>query len=152
MRSGATLTALNRLLDAAIRIGGATRGTIQIVNERSGSLEIIVHRGFDQGMLDAFHRVLRQDASACARAWHHGQRVLVADVDSDPYFGLYTGVSDERFRAAQATPLTTPAGRVIGVLSTYFPSPVRLSREATHQLDRLAMEIATVLDASRGRS
>lgn len=135
---------LNWAVDSAIRVTNATKGNLQIFDPASGALQIVAHRGFKQPFLDFFKRVTG-DESACAKAFGTCQRVTVEDVTESPIFCGTPALEvllDARVRAVQSTPLVGSSGAILGVLSTHWPSPRRLSNDALVKLDVLARTVA----------
>ena len=86
-RSGVALKdVMAEVLDAAIWISKADKGNVQIYDEESRTLKILVHRGFDSPFLDFFASVDVDEASACGVALAEGQRQPVEDVLQSPVF------------------------------------------------------------------
>jgi hypothetical protein len=116
---------LPRALDGALSLMGADQGNIQIRDPATGALRIVTHRGFDAGFLDYF-AVVDDDHSACGRAAKGGAQAVITDVNADPRFAPHRDVAAvSGFCAVQSTPLIDHAGRVVGMISTHFPSPYR---------------------------
>lgn len=140
------------ILDAAIDFTGADKGNIQLLNSNSTTLEIAVHRGFEEPFLDFFERVEEGEAAACATALKSTERVIVDDVTcSDIFAGqpsldvlLAAGV-----RSVQSTPLMSSTGRVLGMISTHFRSPHRPGERELGLMDLLARQAADYLESTR---
>ena len=139
---------LNSLLDdvieAAIIMVGANKGTLQLINPDSEALEIVAQRGFDQSYIDFFSSVTHGSAAVCASAFHQGKRVIVDDVTNSPIFidtpalevQLAAGV-----RTVQATPLIDRRGKIIGMLSTHWSKPqLHLDENDLRYIDLLARQ------------
>jgi PAS domain S-box-containing protein len=139
---------LERFLDAAIRITGADRGNLQLLDE-SGGLTITAQRGFDQPFLDYFNRVHTRESAACSSALSRRERVIVEDVASSALFAgaparevlLEAGV-----RAVQSTPLLSRTGRVLGMVSTHYRVPCRPEERDLKLLDLLARQAVDTLE------
>lgn len=130
---------LNWVLEAALRVSGAEKGNLQLVDE-AGELHIAVERGFGHKFLDFFDCVHRGEA-ACGTALQRGETVMVEDVTCSSIFQKTPALEvllDARVRAVQSTPLIGHGGQVVGVLSTHWSSPRRLSAEELLQLTLLA--------------
>ena len=124
----------------------ASFGNIQLLNDSTGGLEIVVSRGFDRSFLDHFHIVPADCPSACGRALMLGQRVQIRDVAADPYFTPFLDVASRAgFRSVQSTPIPGPGGRILGIISTHFRSPNVLSRSASEHLDRCAAKAGRLM-------
>lgn len=140
--------AIAALLERAIDVDGASKGNVQYFDETGDYLEIVAQRGFNREFLQLFQRVRSDEPSVCARAARQGCRVAVSDVTMDRPFAPYLSVArDNDFRAVQATPVFAPGGDLLGVLSTHFARPHRLSAEAGTALDRLARNLSRLLVA-----
>ena len=139
---------LNWAVDSAIRVTNATKGNLQVFDPASVALQIVAHRGFNQPFLDFFKQV-NGDESACAKAFGTRQRITVEDVTESPIFygtAALEVLLDARVRAVQSTPLISSSGAILGVLSTHWPSPRRLSNDGFVKLDVLARTVARWLE------
>lgn len=133
---GGIKAALFRLLDCAIEIDGARAGNVQLFNPSLGGLEIVAQRGFDAAFLQLFCLVRPDEPSACARAFRNRERVVIVDVNEDPHFVPYLSMmSQSGVAAVQSTPVLDDRAVPIGVLSTHFPRPCRLSAQGALALD-----------------
>jgi PAS domain S-box-containing protein len=140
---------LQAMLGAAIAITAADKGNIQLIDPRTGALQIAAQRGFDDSFLAWFANVDREEATACAAAVGSAQRVIVEDVaDSDIFRGqtslpmlLRAGV-----RAVQSTPLVSSDGNLLGVISTHFARPHRPGERQLRLLDLLARQGSDFLE------
>jgi len=151
-RAGDLRSAVEAILDAAIKLHDTNLGNIQLFDEKTGDLTIIAQRGFKTPFLEFFASVSASDSSACARALLDGGPVIIADVEQDEGFAPYRAVAAEAgFRAVQSTPLITSAGEIVGMLSTHFPQPHEPSRLAmltTQLYARLAADAVVRLKTS----
>ncbi|MBV8745684.1 MAG: PAS domain-containing protein [Xanthobacteraceae bacterium] len=135
-----------RILDAAIALANANKGTFQILDARTGALVIAAHRGFEEPFLDFFAAV-RDDVSACGVAMLCGSRIIVEDVEE----GLFVGhksqqvLIDAGVRSVISTPLTSGSGKVLGMVSTHFTQPHHPTTRELHFLDLLARQSADYL-------
>jgi PAS domain S-box-containing protein len=140
-------TALDDVLENAIATCGADLGNIQLMNPRTGALEIAVQRGFRQDFLDHFREVRVEEGSACARALQHGERMLVEDVELDPEFAPHRRIAASAgYRAVLSTPLKTHGGRIAGILSTHFRAPHRVPERDQQLLDLYARHAADLIE------
>jgi len=139
-------TALGDVLENAIASCGAAFGNIQLLNPRTRALEIVAHRGFNQEFLDYFREVHVEEGSACAQALQSGKRMIIEDVELDPSFEPHRRIaSTAGYRAVQSTPLEAHDGRIVGMLSTHFRVPHRVSESDQRQLDLYARHAADVI-------
>jgi GAF domain-containing protein len=136
-------------LDAAVEGTGADMGNIQLA--RPDGLVIVAQRGFDPTFLEFFACVRRE--GSCGAARHLADRVVVADVQSDPIF-VGTDAAEvmehARARACQSTPLIGASGEVLGVLSTHYEKPRRPSEQEFQVLNHIAARATFWLDGGSG--
>jgi PAS domain S-box-containing protein len=140
-------SALEDLLDNAIASCNADFGHIQLYDPQTGGLEIVAQRGFQQELLDSLYRPRIYDGSAVSRAFQNGERIVIADVSTDSAFAPLRGIAAATgFRAVQSTPLKTHDGQIVGILSTYFRNPHRLSERDERSLDLYARHAADLIE------
>ena len=104
---------LQRIMDAAVNIMGADRGTLKLVE--GDFLLIVAHHGHQQPYLDFFNSA--EGRVSVAEAMKCGERVMIEDVESCPIFRRVTIVSGfARGRRAchQLDSVAEPHGRVTG--------------------------------------
>ncbi|PVE20746.1 hypothetical protein DC522_30540 [Microvirga sp. KLBC 81] len=128
VRSADLQVMLEQILDATIELHGADFGNIQLYDTATQTLRIAVQRGFQQSFLDHFAEVDANEGSACGMALARRERVVIEDVEQEPAYASSLEVAREAgYRAVQSTPLFTPTGQPLGMLSTHFRRPHRLS-------------------------
>lgn len=140
---------LGTLLDAAIFVTAADKGKLQLIDPLSGCLVVRAQRGFDQTLLEYFAYVCEDSDVTCGVALRKTQRVIVEDVRTDAMLAgkparevlLKAGV-----RAVQSTPLTSRAGRVVGMVCTHFARPTRLGERELSFMNVLAGQAADYLE------
>ncbi len=86
-------------------ITGAEKGNVQLFDEDSRALKIVVQRGFDAPFLDYFASVSVNDPSACGAALENADRVVVEDVASSAIF------ADQPSRTIRSMPACVPSSR-----------------------------------------
>lgn len=143
---------LNGVLTAAIAATDADFGNIQIVDAADGGLRIAAQHGFDREFLN-FFRYVKKDRSACSAALRACRRMVVKDVTQSR---LYTEPARQAMlsanaRACQSTPIVGSAGRVLGIISTHFRISRRPTRGQLALVDRLAHDVADLLERRRTR-
>ncbi len=139
---------LSHVLDAAIAISGADFGNVQIMDPKSCCLKIAVQHGFPQWWLDFWNSVV-EGHGVCGTALGHGERVVVEDIEKSPTFvgtdaleiQLKAGV-----RAVQSTPLVSRSGNLLGMFSTHYKTPHRLTDRELRMLDLLARHAADFIE------
>jgi hypothetical protein len=69
---------LNWAIEAALRIGKADMGNLQILDLGSGALQIATQRGFSQQFLDVTESMVFQGTAAvCCRNWLTPKGILI---------------------------------------------------------------------------
>jgi signal transduction histidine kinase len=132
------------MLTAIMELLGADRGNIQIFNREHSVLTMAAHAGFQQDFLDFFREVSADDGSACGRALHSGERVVIEDVEEDAAFAPLRQVARAAgFRAVVSTPLIAADRSPLGVVSVHFHS---VHRPAAQELRRLDLYIRQAAD------
>lgn len=134
------------LLDEAILVDSAVKGNVQLLQPDTGMLRIEVQRGFNLEFLQLFEFVRSDEASACGRAFRDKRRVMINDITKEPTFAPYVSIGlANGYSAVQSTPILSEDGNVLGIFSTHFPRPHRLSQEAKVGLDQYATQMAQVI-------
>jgi len=113
---------LNWALNRGLELSGTYFGNVQLIDWRSGYLEIKAQRGFQPEFLNFFERVKFDHASACARALRNRDTVVIDDIMADKQFAPYREIAGRAgVRAVLSTPLVSSSGAALGVLSIHFP-------------------------------
>jgi PAS domain S-box-containing protein len=149
-REGHDLTkCLSAVVDVATAITGAPRGSLQLVEPRSGMLTIAAQKGFEAEFLEFFARVREDAPVTAAAAMRTRARVIVEDVTRSDIFYDQTSIRvliEARVRAIQPTPLIGVDGKVFGVLTTHFSEPYRPEDRELRFVDLLARQTADYLN------
>jgi PAS domain S-box-containing protein len=140
--------ALNAILDAAIFLTQADKGSIQLLDHSVGGLRLVAQRGFESRFVDLFALVTNQ-ATSCRAAMDTRERVIVEDMlESNIFAGtpelqvfLFAGV-----RAVQSTPLLSSSGKLLGMVSTYYTTPYRQPERELRLMNLLARQSADYLE------
>jgi PAS domain S-box-containing protein len=145
-------TALEDVLDGAIRTTQADFGNIQLFNPEKKALEIVVQRGFQPDFLDYFRTVRVDEGSACAQAMKSGARSVMEDVQQDPSYEAHRAIAAAAgYRGVQSTPIKSRTNRILGMLSTHFRQPHRVSERDQKLLDLYARHAADFIERLRDR-
>jgi GAF domain-containing protein len=145
---------LQEVLDVAIAVAGADKGTLQRYDERDDCLKIVASRGFQSRFLKHFEIVRRDTNTTCAAALKRRMRVIADDVST---FYLFVGTPEldvlrqMGVAAVHSTPLIARSGRLWGVFSTHFREPQPENQYDPVPLDRLAVQLADYLEGFEGR-
>ncbi|MFO0754020.1 MAG: EAL domain-containing protein [Thermodesulfovibrionales bacterium] len=145
---------LEGLIDAALFLSSAERGTLQLLEPASGELKILAHRGFNRSFLEFFSTVVCDTSAVCGAAMRQKERVIVEDVTQSPLFAgspalevlLGAGV-----RAVQATPLISRTGRLVGIVSTHWRVRHRSDERVLRMMDLLAGQAADAIEAMQAK-
>jgi two-component sensor histidine kinase len=140
-----------KILEVGILIARAQKGTLQLFDKSSRSLQIAAQKGFDRPFIDFFQSV-REDACACGTALQSGARVIVSDVLTNAIFVGQPSqelLLAEQVRAVISTPLVSSKGHTLGMLSTHFKEPHEPQSRELHLLDLLARLAADYLERKR---
>jgi len=143
---------LGEMLDTAVWFSRADKGNIQLYDDTSRALRLVVQRGFDAPFLEFFADVTCDEASACGAALASAERVVVEDVTTSEIFADQPSLKvllDAGVRAVQSTPLVSSRGAVLGMVSTHFGRPLRPSARECQLLDVLARQIADYVERKR---
>lgn len=127
-------------LAAALRVTGAPMGNAQLVDPVAGVLRIVVQQGFRRPFLSFFETVDDRD-SACGAAAQDRRGIYLPEVADSPVFAGTPAleVLDEAgVRAVASVPVLTPAGLLIGVVSTHHRHPTLYSLDQRRELEHLA--------------
>lgn len=138
-------TSVESILAEAVGACGGSMATLQVV--RSEGLVVVGHRGFEQPFLDHFSCVTHQ--GSCGAAVASGGRIIVRDVQSDPIFAGTPAapvMAEANAHAVQSTPLLSPAGSLVGMLSTHFDRPHQPTGRELDAIDDIARRAAYWLD------
>lgn len=111
------------IVDAAIAITKADKGNIQLLDQSTGKLKIVAHRGFELPFLKFFEYVAAGEAAACGTSMKRMERVIIEDVTQSPLFigsDALAVLLNEGVLGIQSTPLVSRSGKFLGILSTHF--------------------------------
>lgn len=139
---------LREVLNATMGLQAAEYGYLQLYDPQTHNLKIAVQRGFSRGTINQFRHVNANTNSTCGAALRWRRRVTIADVQRDSCFPeLRPIAASAGFRAAQSTPLLARgSGNLVGMISTCFRRPRRLSMRELWLSDLYARQAADVID------
>jgi PAS domain S-box-containing protein len=139
---------LEQIVDAAIAAVRSDFGNIQLLDPESGHLKIVAQRGFPDWWVKFWNEVPKGQG-ACGTALQRAQRVIIDDVKQSP---IYT---DEAARdtllqvgvcSVVSTPLVDRSGKLIGMLSTHYKTPIQINKHALARLDLLARQVGDFIE------
>ena len=149
METGGLEPLLQEIMDAAVAIAGADKGTLQLVE--GDSLRILAHHGHDRSFLDFFTSA-ENVASVCGEATRRGERVVVEDVEASPLFAGTPSLPvlrDAGVRAVQSTPLICRKGKLLGILTTQWGVPHVPDEDDLWRIDLLARQASDMIEHAR---
>ena len=142
---------LQEIMDAAVAIVGAEKGTLQLVE--GDSLRIVAHHGHEHPFLNFFASA-ENVASVCGEATRRGERVVVQDVEASPLFAGTPSLPvlrDAGVRAVQSTPLLSRRGELLGILTTQWGIPYVPDEHDLWRIDLLARQAADMIEHTRAK-
>jgi PAS domain S-box-containing protein len=143
-------TALGNVLDAAISLFKADRGTVQIHDAQADILRYAASRGFDENMLRMVPPIDRDFHSTCAAAIRTGRRVVAADISSDPQWADHASTAATlAYKAAISAPMKTRREDLQGVITVHFREPHAPTDRDLRYLDLYARLGAHLVERSR---
>lgn len=136
---------LGAVLDRTLAVVGTGMGNVQMVDRVAGGLRIERHTGLTEEFVDFFGHV-GEDGTSCAQAAREVSQVTVRDVETAPVFSepAREAVLAAGSRACHSVPLTTSAGRCVGMVSAHTERPLA-------ELDAVRLEVLDALGAQAGR-
>ena len=152
LETGGLEPLLQEIMDAAVAVVSAEKGTLQLLVE-DGCLRIVAHHGHEQPFLD-FFAAAENVASVCGEATRRGERVVVEDVETSP---LFAGTPSLRVlreagvRAVQSTPLVSRRGELLGILTTHWGVSYVPDEHDLWRIDLLARQAADMIEQVRSR-
>ncbi len=142
---------LNEILNAAIAVTRADKGTLQLLNMESNELEILASRGFKREFLSFFSRVSGETdkPSVCGMALQTNGRMIVPDLQEHKIREHREAAAVFRnadVRAVQSTPFISRSGQLLGMLSTHWHQPHQPAERELRLLDLLARQAADLIE------
>jgi len=128
-------------VDSAIRVDRATMANAQLLDPQTRSLRIVAQHGFNRNFLEFFALVDADEESACGTALNRGRPVWVPDITRSRIFAGTPALDvmlDAGSRAVASVPVTSPDGRLIGMISTHHARRPAWTHERKLRLERLA--------------
>ncbi len=140
-------SALQEVLTSAIAMQQADMGCVHLYDSAIDKFNVAAQHGFDQEFLESLVDATFIENSDCAKALISGERAIIEDVAADPdYRGLLSFAERAGYRAFQSTPLHSRRGALLGILSTHFREPRKLSSRELTMLDLYARQAADFIE------
>jgi len=142
-----------QILSTALAILRADFATIQLYepNRGNGELRLLDHRGLSEAAAIQWEWVRSSATTICGEALRTGKRVAVPDIrDCNLMLGSdnLRGYTELGIVGAQATPLYSRSGSLLGMVSTYWREPHELFDSELRALDVLARLAADLIERS----
>lgn len=145
--------ALGEVLDAAIALFRADKGTVQVHDPELGVLRYAASRGFDPVALASVPPIDRDFHSTCARAIRTGERVVAADIPTDPQWADHASTAAAlHYKAAMSSPAKTRRNELQGVLTVHFFEPHAPTDSEIRWLDLFAGLAAHLIESARAQA
>lgn len=141
------------VLDAAIGITGADKGTIQMAGG-SGRMEIVAQTGFETaslGTLNEIQGILAAGDSPLKK----GERLVIEDLARHPWPRGSPGadfMSRAGIHAMQLTPLIGHTGGMVGLVATHYLNRRRPDEYSLRLLDMLARHATEIMMRRRAEA
>lgn len=139
----------SRVMDAAAQLLGADCASIQTKIPARPALRLVAARGFVPAATAFWREVDAGSSSSCGQALTRGQRIIVPDVERDEHLA---GTEDLRhmrlcgIRAVQSTPLLSPSGAPVGMLSTHWRRAYQPPAGTLRFLDVVASHVGALIE------
>ncbi|MFZ0927671.1 MAG: PAS domain S-box protein [Syntrophobacteraceae bacterium] len=140
---------LQEIMDAAVSIVRAEKGTLQLLE--GDSLRIVAAYGHKRPFLEFFASAENQ-ASVCGEATRRGERIVVSDVETS---SLFIGTPslpvllEAGVRAVQSTPMISRTGALLGILTTHWGVPYTSNEHDLWRIDLLVRQAADLIEHSQ---
>lgn len=142
-------TIYDEIVSAAIGLAEADAGTLQIYDPKTHSLALLATRNFSRAIIERFRNVHASSRTGRGLALRTGRPAFVDFTEevADPGCALLVGAG---FQSAQAIPLVSRAGRLLGMLNTHWrQTGHRPSERQSRFLDLLARQAADLIERSQ---
>lgn len=138
---------LEEMLSASIKLMGADKGLVQLVDNEKQTLSIAAHFGFGQEFLDYFHELTAIYDSASGKAFNTKKQITIEDIETDILSIPYREIAQKAgFRAVQTTPLYAQDGSPIGMISTHFRNPHSFSPQDLNRMELYARKAESFIE------
>jgi PAS domain S-box-containing protein len=139
---------LGEVVEAAIALTGAAKGTLQLFDDSCHGLKLVAQRGFEEPFLRYFDVVTTQ-GSVCELAMKSRRRASITDLANSAELASTASLQvllDAGVQAVQSTPLISSAGNLLGMISTHYAAPAEPTQQQLALVDLLARQTADFLE------
>ena len=138
---------LDNLLQQAMVICGTKAGTLQLINKKNNTLEIVSSFGLSPEFIEHFKVVTCDDGSVCERALQKKETIFIEDLTTDKLFAKHLNLAlQNNIIAVRSTPLISSLGNVIGMISVHFNTPRKLSKNSIEEIDSFCRKAADKIE------
>jgi len=148
VREGDIARVYEKVIDAAFVITGAEKGTIRLIDSKSGHLKNVAQKGFSIPVKDCCHNSA-VGLCACDIVRQRKEQVTVVDVMQSP---LILGEKEREAHLAdgvqtiQLTPLIKRNGELLGILTTFFSTIFHPEERVLKLLNLLASQTSDIIE------
>jgi signal transduction histidine kinase/PAS domain-containing protein len=137
-----------QILEAAVRLMRADKGTLQLFNAATAELQLITSHAVDPELHKAFTIVTEDAGTSCAIALKTRKRAIIPDFSEGEYHSSRAGRAHREagVLAAQTTPLMTRSGELLGMMSTHWSKPHWPDERSLRMVDILARQTADLIE------
>ncbi len=142
---------LQRVMDAAVNIMRADRGTLKLME--GDSLLIVAHHGHQPPYLNFFNSAAGRVSAG--EAMKRGERVIIEDVEANPMFAgtpMLAVLRAAGVRAINSTPLRNRNGVLLGILTTQWSVPHSPAEHDLWRFDLLVRQAADLIEHNRSQA
>lgn len=143
---------LKEILDAAVMLTEAEMGTLLMLDPADDAVRLQAHLGFSASPPKTFGYLRFEENAIFSKILHGANRVILTDMTTDSALQQHPyghALRQAGARALQATPLISRAGRILGILSTYWRKPHHPGNRQLHFIDLLARQAADLIERAQ---
>jgi PAS domain S-box-containing protein len=148
-------TLYSSIIDAAIELMSSDAASMQLLEVDKGELRLLAWKGFHSESAAFWDLVSIDSSSTCGVALLSHKRVIVPDVEQEPFLAGSEDLDAYRLsqiRAVQTTPLISRTGRLLGMISTHWHQPKALVEAELGMLDALARQAADLIERTQAEA
>jgi len=134
------------LVDSAMKVMTSDLASIQLYCDATQKLNLVGTRNFHPRSVEFWQTVSAASGSVCGEALRMQTRIIVPDVETMEFVKDEIGVFRvSGIRAVQSTPLISPQGKLIGMISTHWKEQRLFSENDFKSFDAFTELAADIL-------
>lgn len=144
-------TVYKEILDVAVSMSSAEKGSIQIYNVEQEMLTMILGLGLSQKFMTDFHNT-NLDVGTCGLSVKEKKRIYAEDIRKFPvYIGkpIVECFLKEDIHGEQSIPLISSTGKIVGVLNTYHDKNKKFNERELRMLNILSRIAADIIEHNK---